>query len=362
MTFPATPVPPRSTQIFRQGITHPELWLWDSWTVWEGDILHLYTLALSRQTSTGAPIHPENRNDHPFHFRHFISEDRGGSWTDQGAVLHPDTDTDTGPKSYYSRNVWSGSATVLPDGRKLIGFTGIRAVDDEHLFLQSISLYLSGDGHSFDMIASEPLSCPQRDYEAILSAGYYLGPKEALGSKNGEDGGPILAWRDPYTFFDAAGVLHCVWSAKVGPKIGALAHAVLRDTKHGFVIDTLYPPITLPDSDTITQAEVPKIFYDDTDDVYYCLLSACDRLYEGQTDSEVTKTLRLYKSANLRGPWKEYREASAIIPNLAHMFGASVISTDFDKQNMKIIAPITEMASLERQLTIAPVQSVDFAN
>ncbi len=340
--------------MFTDGISHPELWLWDSWTYVDAGTLHLYALALGRQTTDGTEIRPEHRNDYPFHFRHFESRDKGSSWIDLGSVLTPSADT----SSYYGRNVWSGSATKLEDGRILMGLTGLREVDRDHPFLQSIGIATSLDGTAFDNIQTAALSCPRRDYDAIIAAGYYLGPKEQLGHKDGEDGGPILAWRDPYTFIDQDKRIHCFWSAKVSPKVGAVAHATLVETHRGFEIETLHAPMTLPDGDTITQAEVPKIYYDGPNENYYCLISACDRLYEGQDDSEVSKTLRLYKSTSLYGPWESYRDCSPILENLPDMFGASVIETDLEAGVMKLIAPITECAKPEIQLTFAPVQTI----
>jgi len=348
------PTAPAHVGGFHGAINHPSLYLWDSWAYEEGGVTHLYTLALSRNLADGTAIKPEERNDYPFHFRHFISLDEGLTWTDEGSVLAPSNDAG----SYYSRNVWSGSATVLPDGRKLMGFTGLRQVDAEHPFLQSIGFATSRDGVEFDHIHPTPLSCPRRDYDAILAAGYYLGPKNKLGDKDGEDGGPILAWRDPYTFVDHNGRIQCFWSAKISPKVGVIAHATLTETASGFEIETLHPPMTLPDGETITQAEVPKIYFDERAETYYCLISACDRLFEGQDDSEVSKTLRLYTSSSLRGPWKSYRDGSPILENLPNMFGASILETDFEAGEFTLIAPITECARPEDQLTIARIQTM----
>ncbi len=344
----------KALQRFTNGINHPELMLWDSWTYRDDGKIHLYTLALNRKAKDGSAITPAQRNDHVFHIRHFESTDHGQEWTDSGSVLSASPD----PASYFSRNVWSGSVTKLTDGRTLMGFTGIREVDDEHPFLQSIGLATSGDGSAFTHFASEPLSCPRRDYESIIAAGYYLGPKEDLGSKDGEGEGPILAWRDPYIFIDLNGVIHCFWSAKISPKEGAIAHATLIETQDGFKIKTLHPPITLPDGRTITQAEVPKVCFDDRAGIYYCLVSACDRLYEGQDDCDVTKNIRLYKSKSLRGPWQSYKGDTSVLLNLPDMFGASIIETDFESGELKLIAPITEQAPLEFQLTLAPIQTV----
>ncbi len=360
MTISTVPIPPPASQSFSNGISHPDLWLWDSWCYNHGETLQLYCLALAKRGHDGADICHSARNDYPFHIRHFQSRDQGQSWKDCGAVLSPNTPAKTGQDdSFYNRNVWSGSATRLPDDTVLMGFTGLRAVDDQHLFLQTIGLATSTDGSAFDHIQAEPISCPRRDYDAIIAAGYYLGPKASLGSKDGEDGGPILAWRDPYVFIDTAQSIHCFWSAKISAKVGAIAHATLVKTKHGYAIETLHPPITLPDGKSITQAEVPKIYYDADSEIYYCLISACDRLYEGQDDSEVSKTLRLYKAGDLRGPWYSYRVGSSLLPGLENMFGASIIDTDFSTGVFKLIAPITEQAEPHQQLTFAPVQSLN---
>ncbi len=355
MSVISPPIPPIALQVFEEGIIHPKLWLWDSWTYSEGGALHLYALALSRQAHDGTDIRPENRNDYAFHIRHFESRNQGNTWKDLGAILTASPN----PRSFYSRNVWSGSAARLPDNRKLMGFTGVRKVDTEHPFLQSIGLAISAGDMGFDHIQSEPISCPRRDYDAIVKAGYYLGTKETLGHKGGEDGGPILAWRDPYIFVDRAGIVHCFWSAKTSPKVGAIAHATLIENEQGFEIETLHPPITLPDGDTITQAEVPKIYHNTDGGIYYCLISACDRLYEGQDDIEVTKTLRLYKALSLGGPWKSYQEGAPILPNLPDMFGASIVDANFNTGEFKLIAPITERARPELQLTFAPIQTIN---
>ncbi len=345
-------LPPAFPGLFTGGINHPDLWLWDSWTYRDGDTLNLYTLALSRKAEDGSDIDHSERNNYPFHFRRFKSVDNGASWRDLGAIFEPAAGT------YYDRNVWSGSALKLPDGRVLMGFTGLRRVDDDHLFLQNIGLAISKDGHTLDTVQPAPLSCPRRDYEAIIAAGYFLGPKNNLGSKDGEDGGPILAWRDPYFFLDKDGKLHCLWSAKISAKVGAIAHATLIETGTGFEIETLHPPLTLPDANTITQAEVPKVYFDDAEQIYYMLVSACDRLYEGQDDSEVSKTLRLYTAEKISGPWAPYRGKQTILPNLPHMFGAGIIETDFENGTASLIAPITEFAPKDLQLTIAPVQTI----
>ena len=98
------PVPPPSADTFENGITHPELWLWDSWTAELDGIVHLYCLALSRTGHDGAPISPDHRNEYPFHIRHFTSADNGRSWKDEGVFAGPREVGD----GAFARNVWSG--------------------------------------------------------------------------------------------------------------------------------------------------------------------------------------------------------------------------------------------------------------
>lgn len=350
----AVPIPPPFPLPFTSGIVHPELWLWDSWSLTEGGTWHLYCLALSKTDKDGWNISPADRNLHQFHIRHFISQDSGLTWTDQGIYFKPETT----PDGYFDRNVWSGSILKLDDKNYLTAFTAIRNIDAHHPFLQSISLAISADNNSIEYVCREPLSCPVRDYDQITSAGYYLGPKDSLGHKDGEDGGPILAWRDPYLFRDKDGKIHLFWSAKVSPKEGAIAHATLLETESGFAVDQLHPPMQLPDGKTFTQAEVPKIYSSLGDGEFYCLLAACDRLYEGQPDSEVTKVTRLYKASSLRGPWQTYNESSSKLEGLDNLFGCSLINADFDEGKIMLLAPVTEMAAKDEQLTFADVVMV----
>ncbi|NNC38403.1 MAG: hypothetical protein EX271_04725 [Acidimicrobiales bacterium] len=345
------PIPESYPQPFRNGIAHPELWLWDSWFLVEDTTCHLYCLALSRTDKDGQLIPPQDRNLHQFHIRHFISQDGGRSWLDKGVYFKPEITSD----GYFDRNIWSGSILKVNDNRYLTGFTAIRSKDAEHPFVQSIGLAVSGDDKSVDHVQDRPLSCPVRDYEQITSLGYYLGPKESLGHEDGEEGGPILAWRDPYLYQDGDGRIHAFWSAKVSPKEGAMAHATLSERDNGFVIEKLHPPIRFPDSEKFTQAEVPKIYNSPATDEYYCLLAACDRLYEGQPDSQVTKVTRLYKAPTIRGPWQAFGQETSKLEGLDNLFGCSIIEADFDAGKLVLVAPVTEMAAKDVQLTFADI-------
>ena len=114
-------IPPPYAGEFANGICHPLLYLWDSWSYIEHDIMHLYCLALSRLKPDGSPIKPIERNDFPFHIRHFTSKNNGQTWKDEGCFLEAANLSE----KLNNYTIWSGSVEVLDDGKKLIAFTGL---------------------------------------------------------------------------------------------------------------------------------------------------------------------------------------------------------------------------------------------
>ena len=88
------------------------------------------------------------------------------------------------------------------------------------------------------------------------------------------------------------------------------------------------------------------------------LISACDRLFEGQDDDEVSKLHRLYQGPSPTGPWTAYDGVDAVLPGLEHLFGASVIGTRFERGELTVLAPFTEMADEAAQLSFAPVRTI----
>ncbi|AXE64002.1 hypothetical protein HPO_05917 [Hyphomonas polymorpha PS728] len=350
------PVPPPSSLLFENGISHPDLWLWDSWTAETGGITHLYCLALSRKDIEGRPVLHEDRNDYPFHIRHFSSTDAGRTWQDHGAYLSPQTIGD----GAFARNVWSGGMLARAEDDWLCGFTGLREAGKDRPFLQTICLGHSHSGFRLDTPPTTALSCPVRDYDSIRSAGYYLPTKDMLGHKDGEEGGPILAWRDPFIVAGPADTLEVFWSAKVSSVQGTVAHATVTQKGNGFQIEKLHPPILLPDADSFTQAEVPKLYYDQTSSTWFMVISACDRINESQPAEEVTKVLRLYKSTSMRGPWvSAFGREDSLVPGTEHLFGASFLPSACSSNSITLIAPYTEYASPDRQLTFAPPVSIN---
>lgn len=347
-------IPPQARSLFRDGINHPDLWLWDAWTVASGDTLILFTLALARMNKQGAPIAPGDRNRYPFHVRRFDSRDGGASWRDHGAFLSPGDSAG----GVMAHNVWSGSA-IESEGRLLFGFTGVRAPAPGRSFLQSICLLPVAHGSATPTPSDTiVLSDPEADYQNIVGAGYYLGPRDNLGDDRGEEGGPILAWRDPFLFARSDGSIDAFWAAKSSPAAPAVAHARLAKQGDSFHC-TLLEPITLPDGDDFTQAEVPKVYRDPSGAGYLLLISTCNRLREDQPDEEVMKEMRLYRAAAPEGPWRPYRGDDSVIPGIAHLFGGALLSIERRANIATLIAPYTEMSAAEKRLTFAPLVYVN---
>ena len=345
-------IPGPATTPFTDGIVHPDLLLWDSWTYEYEGTLALFCLAVARRDRRGRLVTAANRDDYPFHVRRFTSPDGGRTWHDEGAYLHPSQDA----ASTASHNVWSGSALVH-DGKLLFGFTGVRAPSPDRRFVQSICLLETEPGGSSSSVGDAVvLSDAERDYDAIRRAGYYVAPPDAVGRDEGEEGGPILAWRDPFLISEGDGCLRAYWSAKVAPTRPAVAHGRLRRDAGGWVLEDLLPPITLPDASDYTQAEVPKV-YADPSGGFLMLLSTCDRVHEGQPDDGVSKELRLFRSASLDGPWAPYSPDGSVLPGVRHLFGGSF--TEVADDRAILLAPYTEMAAPERRLTFAPLRTVD---
>ena len=328
------PVPPPAREPFTGGIDHPALWLWDAWLA-EAERsgaaggLDLFTLAVSRTRQDGTPIPPAARDDHPFHVRRFRSVDGGESWRDLGAFLHPSAE------GAASHNVWSGGA--LRTDRLLFGFTGVRAPSPDRQYLQSICLAAAHAG-IIDAAGASLLSDPERDYDAIRGEGYFLGPRETLGSNASEAGGPVMAWRDPYLLEDD-GALLAFWSAKVEAAVPAVAWGRVEREGEGFRLATLLPPITLPDARSYTQAEVPKVYR--VAEGWRMLVSSCDRISEDQPPSEVTKALRLYAAEALRGPWRPAYGEDSVVPDTEGLFGGAL--TDVGADDALLIAPWSDL-------------------
>lgn len=341
------PSPYKST--FENGIRHPQLYLWDAWSYCENETIHLYCLAVNRLKENGTILDPSLRNDYPFHVRHFTSKDEGKTWKDEGCFLKPTI----GEDKHDSRTIWSGSVELLPNGKKMVAYTGIYEIDEDRCFLQNMALAVSNDGFEINHKVNEPLTCPRRDWEKITNSGFYLAPKDELGHKDGENNGPILAWRDPFIFLDHNKAVHLFWAAKISSHENAMAHALLEKDGDTYKIAKLLPPITLPDGAGFTQLELPKVYFDAEKKLYYLIVSTCNRLYEGQSDDEVDKSLRLYRSFSLDGPWEPCGVDGSRILKGSCLFGLTVLKTDFKNNRLLCIAPYTDAAPKELSHTFS---------
>jgi hypothetical protein len=356
MHFKIAPIPAISDAVFKGGIDHPDLWLWDSWILKESArCWYLYCLALSRTHSDTTPIDPAQRNDYTFHVRLFHSADAGGTWVDKGAVMQPGQAVDGSD----GRNVWSGSVLRLDPGTVAFAFTGVRDCGPDHCFVQSICLATGPSPERVDLASAVTLSCPLRDYDSIVSKGYFLGPKGDLGANGGEGGGPILAWRDPFVFETEPHVYHAVWAAKLAARVPAIAHARLAWDGRIWSIASLSPPAALPDAERMTQAEVPKVYRDPSSGDFLLLISACDRQYEGQPNAEVAHVHRLYRAASPEGPWQPFRDAGSEIGGLDGLFGASFLACDLGLGKAEALGPYTVNAGADLQLRFDKVRQID---
>lgn len=331
---------------FKNGIKHPDLFLWDAWSYVEEENIHLYCLAVPKIKDDGSKLDPFERNNFPFHIRHFSTNCEGKIWKDEGCFLAPHDWPEN--QKYYT--VWSGSIEPLPDGNKLTAFTTLEKSSASHMFIQNIGLALSRNGLEIDSYEDMTLSSPLRDWEQIKALGYYLDVPENLGSNEGEEGGPIMAWRDPFIFIDDNASINLFWAGKITPTKSALVRASLIKEKDSFRINKLYPPITVPDSNEFTQLELPKVYYNKKADLFYLIISTCNRLYEGQSDKEVDKSVRIYSSSSINGPWKPLGNKILASENL---FGLTVLKTDFENDRLLCIAPYTDAAEKDLRLTFS---------
>lgn len=152
-----------------------------------------------------------------------------------------------------------------------------------------------------------------------------------------------MAWRDPFLFIDSDQRINAFWSAKSGPGIGVIAQGLIApsDGENSYSLETLYPPMSLPDGESFTQAELPKVYFDEIQGIYYLIVSSCNRHFEGQPDSEVDKTIRLYKSGSIRGPWQIAVGDDSAIKGAEGLFGMTVLEPDFANDRLLCISPRT---------------------
>jgi len=337
---------------FEQGIRHQDLFLWDAWSVQKDGVINLFTLSIPRADEKQRPISPDDRNSHQFSIFRFESIDNGITWKAKGIHRRPNPSC-----LYQSGNVWSGSVSYI-DETLVETFTGIKADSGERPFIQS--LFIAELDTEFGSKMPQCLVSSERDYEQILDAGYFLQPKQQLGSVEGEAGGCITAWRDPFVFSadDQTLIAFAAKSADAAPAIGLLQlTGEISDPR-----PQLLPPVILPDTRDFTQVEVPKIVFIDALGAYLMLCSTTDRQSECQPGSQVDSRLRLYVAQRVQGPWKSAGTRTSIIDGVDGLFGATILEVDEVASRLICIAPYTSSACEALSLSFAPRFFIDLTD
>ncbi len=343
------PIPSPCEEAFLGNINHPELFLWDAWSLDLGDEIRLFSLAVNRNLADGSPLYPHLRNQVPFHVRQFKTLDGGISWTDEGAFQTSGHASD----GHDSRNIWSGSILQV-EGQILVSYTGVRELDEQRPFFQSLAVAPADLERGLLTGESRVLLCPFRDESLIRDAGYFLDQRPRMGHRDGEQGGPIMAWRDPYLFEGAQpGELFMAWAAKGSPTEPVMGLARMGWHGTGCSIKEVYPPVVLPDSDHFSQFEVPKIYADPVAGGYILVAATTTRVNEVQSDAEVTKLIRIYRARNLAGPWQPISSLGSHVAGLDHLFGMTVLRFDAEQQKMLCISPVSETAGSQLGLSFS---------
>lgn len=319
-----------------------DCYLWDAWSFIEPGKWHLYCLGLHKYDSTGTLINPDHRNDHQFHIHHFESSDNGQHWVDCGVFQQAGICANGAD----SGNVWSGDSHRTARGEYWFAATGIRAVDSEHPFVQSLMLGRSSSPDVFDGTMT-PVLMADEHHEELLAKGYFLAERAELGHRDGELSGSILALRDPFIVdlrkSESDPTVDVMFAAKAKDGVPAMGHIRVSLAGNAPELVEICPPITLPDADLFTQFEVPKVVFDANTQRYLLLCSTADRVDESQPEEEVNRYLRLYYSDDLRGPWIPATEAGSELLGAGCRFGATILRHDTDKQQLLCLAPLTTM-------------------
>jgi hypothetical protein len=356
--------PARDDLTFEGGISHPDIFIWDSWSYKNknGDI-HLYTLAQSRNALASSGVDIQTERDHlPHHHRLFVSQDDGKSWRDKGPVFSPSL----GGDAFDSRSIWTGSA-VDYQGVIIGGYTGIRPAGPQHPLLQSVGLSISEDGgYSFRKLMPDAISDAVRDYDQIRAAGYYLDARDNLGNKDGEAGMCAMAWRDPGLIVDpSTGQLHAFWSAKSDahqPQEAVLAHGIIHDVLTKPRLELL-PPVRFPDAAQFTQSEVPQLIHAPKEGAFYLVLSTTDKTSELQTDAQIETAARVYRATSLDNA--EWTFAGRIINKEDKLYPATIIDLKEGPNgvsHLRFSAPYNRSSGDALMQTIPPLRTAVIEN
>ena len=166
---------------------------------------------------------------------------------------------------------------------------------------------------------------------------YYLDSVVEFRSNLAEENDPLTSWLDSFIFHDKDDKLNLFWATKMVPRQSAMGQVTLKSNGNSFSIEELYPPITVPDGNEFRQLEVPKVVYYNDNNQYYLIISSCNRLFENQPDSEITKEVRLYILKYIDGPWESLGDKILAKENL---FSVTVLNSDFKNYRLLCLSLI----------------------
>jgi hypothetical protein len=314
-------------RVYQKIIQSPDFYVWDNWgfIALDGRI-HIYAQYCPKATCQAQ----EDRYWQAV-IRHFCSEDEGLHWYDCATALAINPDRD----AFDSYVIWSGSTLPLADGRVLMAYTGLQApkvtqINSRRLALQSIGLAMSYDGGYTFARPAQPLISAARQYDELRRLGYYFGPKETLGMIDEPDG-TFMTLRDPFLFMEDE-ILHIFFGAKMDAGndgqtriINAVGHAVITNINR---LDqcTLCRPIRFSNETDFNQCELPNVFRRGA--YYYLIISATYLHYIGEPDTDVDKTVRIYRSQDIESGWEPFGENGKhiILENKRdHLYGLNIL-------------------------------------
>ena len=255
-------------------------YVWDFWTVRNGDTTHLYYLNASRELP-----HPDDRHTSAV-IGHATSRDLV-TWTDHGQCLGP-----SAAPAWDDGTTWTGCTLRRPDGQWMMFYTGTTSTGG--INLQRIGAALSSDLHQWTKLPGNPLlTTDTRWYETY--------DFNATGERPWHD----EAWRDPWVYPDPAGqgwrmLLTARETSGPDRGRGVIAQASSPD----LITWTAEAPFFR--NGHFGEMEVPQLF--EIDGWWYCLFSnaarnqaACYRPVSDQSRMSGTHYLR---SRSPRGPFE----------------------------------------------------------
>jgi beta-fructofuranosidase len=226
-------------------LTLPDGWIWDSWTVDDGDRFHIFFLYAPKS------LGDEHRRHRSARIGHAVSLDLV-SWT---RLPDPFSAGDEG--AFDQSATWTGCVVRGDDGLWRMFYTGARFLDEEpsDVNVETVGVAVSDDLIHWEKLPGPITAADPRWYETLGSSSW-----------------PEEAWRDPWVFRDPSGDgWHMLVTARAnhGPvdDRGVIGHACSPDLRSWEIL----PPLSQPGSG-FTHLEVPQIV--DVDGQWMLLFSA----------------------------------------------------------------------------------------